>query len=379
MTRKERLMATIKGESVDRAPVCFYELNGIDENPNDNDPYNIFSHPSWLPLIELTREKTDRIVMRGPRFIRSEPSELDELTTKTVRIGSDGTRYTDIEIRAGSRILRQKFQQTPDVNTVWATEHLLKDEDDLAAWIELPNNDLGVPDYGHFIEAEEKLGDGGILMIDTHDALCGIASLFSMEDYTVMALTEQKLFHRAMEKVQQRLLEEVEITAKNYPGRLWRIFGPEYAVPPYLPPKLYEEYVVKYDKSIVDIIHKYGGYARIHSHGNMKDTLSMTVKTGCMGIDPIEPPPQGDVTLAYVREHYGEQLVLFGNLEVNDIEMLEPDIFERRVITALEEGTAGKGRGFVLMPSACPYGRELSAVALENYRRMIEVHDKFFK
>ena len=65
MTRRERLMATLRGEPVDRPPVSFYELNGLDEHPNDHDPFNIYADHSWQPLIERTRAKTDRIVMRG--------------------------------------------------------------------------------------------------------------------------------------------------------------------------------------------------------------------------------------------------------------------------------------------------------------------------
>ena len=38
MTRRERLMATMRGETVDRPAVSFYELNGLDENYNDPDP-----------------------------------------------------------------------------------------------------------------------------------------------------------------------------------------------------------------------------------------------------------------------------------------------------------------------------------------------------
>jgi len=43
-----------------------------------------------------------------------------------------------------------------------------------------------------------------------------------------------------------------------------------------------------------------------------------------------------------------------------------------RVRQALDEGTSGTGRGFVLMPSSCPYGRVLPAQALRNYETMIE-------
>jgi hypothetical protein len=65
-------------------------------------------------------------------------------------------------------------------------------------------------------------------------------------------------------------------------------------------------------------------------------------------------------------------MVLFGNLEASDIENLPTADFERKVLTALREGTAGEGRGFVLLPSACPYGRVLSPLAMKNYEKMVE-------
>lgn len=92
-----------------------------------------------------------------------------------------------------------------------------------------------------------------------------------------------------------------------------------------------------------------------------------------MGLDPIEPPPQGDVELRYVREKYGEQLVLFGNIEASEIENLEERAFEARARQAVEEGTSGSGRGFVLMPSSCSHGRKLSMRAMHNYETMVRV------
>ena len=96
------------------------------------------------------------------------------------------------------------------------------------------------------------------------------------------------------------------------------------------------------------------------------------VAMGADGLDPIEPPPQGDVELAYVRENYGDNLVLFGNLEASDIENLPTPRFIEKIKLALDEGTRGKGRGFVLRPSACPYGRILSPLAMRNYEAIID-------
>jgi len=124
---------------------------------------------------------------------------------------------------------------------------------------------------------------------------------------------------------------------------------------------------------MIDMIHSTGGYARIHSHGNLRNIIDMIVGMGADAIDPIEPPPQGDVSLKYIREKYGKNLVLFGNLEITDIENLQTEEFERVVKKSIEEGTKGDGKGFVLMPSACPYGRFLSPMTLRNYEKMIEV------
>jgi uroporphyrinogen-III decarboxylase len=385
-------MATIKGLPADRPPVCFYEINGFTQTPNDRrkaekaakisdlsftqnpddpDPFNIYSDPSWRPLLDLARVKSDVIVTFGIPWKNAAPPSSSAVKTETYI--SEGSRFFRTVVTAGNRTLTSLARRDPDVNTVWTTEHLCKDLDDFRAYLKLPEERLtGEPDTESFLEMEKKVGDAGIVMLDTADPIGAVAPLFTMEDYTVTALTEKELFHRALERAAAVIYARVEAAARALPGRLWRICGPEYASPPYLPPGLFYEYVVKYVKPMVDIIHKHGGFARIHSHGRLKAILDHIVSTGCMGLDPVEPPPQGDVELAYVRKNYGKDLVLFGNLEASDIENLSADKFREKVKTALDEGTRGSGRGFVLMPSACPYGRKLSPVSMRNYEVMIE-------
>jgi len=373
MNRRERLMRTLAGQPVDRPPVSFYEINGLDERADDGDPFNIYAHPSWMPLIELAREKSDRIVMRSVPMHAASPDPLAALTTIETWL-EEGARYTRRTIRAGRRVFTSVDRRDPDVNTVWRVEHFLKGPDDLRAWLELPAPVCdGRPETSGVLSAEEALGDSGIVMIDTPDPLCLAADLFSMADYTVVATTEPALFHRLLERFAAVLWPKTEAVAAALPGRLWRIYGPEYAAVPYLHPRFFREYVVRYDTPIVRAIQRTGGYARLHSHGRLKAVLDDIAATGCDGLDPIEPPPQGDVELREVCEKYGAQMVLFGNLEASDIENLPTSEFELKVRRALAEGTAGRGRGFVLMPSSCPYGRVLSRLALANYRRMVEI------
>ena len=61
---------------------------------------------------------------------------------------------------------------------------------------------------------------------------------------------------------------------------------------------------------------------------------------------------------------------------VSDIENLPTDQFTEKVETALRDGPNPDGGAFVLMPSACPYGRELAPLTMKNYERIVELVEK---
>jgi len=376
MTRRERLTATLNGKPVDRPAVSFYELDGVLGNPNDPDPFNIFSDQSWKPLLDLASEKTDKIVNCPAPYLFSQQENFQS-KTETKTFLENGSRFITQEIQVDGKSLTSRTRQDPDVFTVWTEEHLLKSVDDLKSYLKIPPPIFDkVDNISKIINIEKNIGDDGIIFLDTADPLCLAAALFNMAEYTIIAMTKQKLFHQLLEHFASFIIPGVEAVAKALPGRLWRIYGPEYASPPYLPPNLFREYVCKYIQPMINAIQKYDGYARIHSHGNLKLILDDIVGMGADGLDPIEPPPQGDVELKYVRENYGKDLVLFGNLEIADIENMPTEKFSEKVKIALDEGTSSSGRGFVLMPSASPYGRNLSPLTLKNYEKIIEILEK---
>jgi len=373
MTRRERLRATLRGEAVDRPPVSFYEIGGFDIKPDDSDAFNIYSDPSWRPLLELAEDETDLIRMRAPLLVPGSGNCRDrffQAETHTER----GCRFVRTTLRVAGRTMTALSKRDPNLDTVWQVEHLLKNAEDLKAYLELPDEVFAYePDVGNLLAAEREVGDRGIVMVDAEDPLCAAASLFSMADFTVMAFSEQDLFGRLLEKLAPHYHQRTRAVAQAMPGRLWRIYGPEFAVEPYLPPRLFEKYVVRHTGPMVSAIHAGGGFARIHCHGRIRSALPHIAQMGADAIDPIEPPPLGDVALADVRRQYGHRLVLFGNLELRDIEMMAPREFQKVVAEALRDGTSGRGRGFVLMPSACPCGRTITPRTLANYRTIVRL------
>jgi hypothetical protein len=384
MTRRERLMATLMGKAVDRPAVNFYEIGGFLVNPSDPDGYNIYNSPSWQPLLNLAENHTDLIRMVSPVRAQSHLSwdgranaDIRKQIVEEKLWEDNNSRFTRLTYKVGRRELTTLSRRDREIDTVWTIEPLLKNTEDVNLFLELPDEIFEENiNIGHLEEQEKKLGDNGIIMIDTEDPVCAVASLFSLETFTIFALTEQELCHKLLEKHARYIHKRTEKVARELPGRLWRIYGPEYITEPFLSPALFNDYVVKYTGPMVKQIKKYGGFARIHSHGCIKNILDYIREMDADAVDPVEPPPHGDVDLQYVRRKYGEQLVLFGNIEISDIESMPGERFRKVVKQTIADGISGEGRGFVLMPTASPYGRNISELTLRNYQIMIEEVEK---
>jgi len=381
-------MATLKGQPVDRPAVSFYEIGGFDSDPNDCDEFNVYNSPSWKPLLQLSEEKTDLIRMTSAvrrhsheAWDASQKNSSQNIRDEFFKVDQyieNNSKFTKTTVTIAGKTLTALTRRDPHLDTIWTLEHLLKSTDDIKAYLQLPDEVFQETiDIEHLVKADHAIGDKGIIMIDTEDPICAVASLFSMEDFTIFAFTEKDLYHQLLEKVSRYIHKRTEIVAQQFPGHLWRIYGPEYVTEPYLPPQLFEEYVVRYTGPMVEMIEKNEGFARIHSHGKIKNILDYIVQMGASAIDPIEPPPQGNVELSYVRENYGKDLVLFGNIEIVDVENTPNNDFKKIVSQALIDGTKSQGRGFVLMPSAAPYGRDISKTTMQNYETMVELAENF--
>lgn len=381
-------MAILRGEPVDRPAVSFYEVGGFAVDPSDPDEFNVYNDPSWRPLVQLAEERSDLIRMRSavrsrswdPYRTLSGEAESDELgdLVQFHRYVEDEWHCTRVTIRAGGRMLTSTTRRNAQIDTVWTTEHLLKSVEDLDAYLQLPAAFFAEQiDVTPLIDEDVRTGDRGIVMVDTEDPICAAASLFDMGDFLTIAMTEPTRFHRLLEKLAPPLYTRTEQVSAAFPGHLWRVYGAEYAAEPFLPPRLFREYVVRYTEPMVRAIKKHGGFARIHCHGRIRAILDSICEMGADAIDPIEPPPHGDVALDFVRRAYGERLVLFGNIELSDIESMEPAEFRTLVERTLRDGTRGQGRGFVLMPSASPNSRQVPLRTLKNYETMVELAERF--
>ncbi|MBM3213092.1 hypothetical protein FJZ33_12780 [Candidatus Poribacteria bacterium] len=148
--------------------------------------------------------------------------------------------------------------------------------------------------------------------------------------------------------------------------------GSEWVTPPMAPPEIYDALVQEQEKSIIKYIHQNSNaVVHIHCHGRVRDALPKTIARGGDYTEPVEPPPDGDITMAEAKKLSDGRITLGGNVECRVLCNESEDAVEKAVIDAFE---GGKER-FILRPSEglLPV---ISQQEFNNYMRMIDVWEE---
>lgn len=363
MTARERLMCVLNGELPDRVPVSTYELCGYNSLSFEN------QDPTYGELMQLIRSYSDAIAMWEPASDETICLTAAPIDCTTEESEEDGVRICRRRLRTERGELTNTTKTTPGIYTVWQTEHWCKTSEDVDAMLSIPYVPLTWSDRD-FPRISAEVGENGILMSTVPDAFCTAMELMSLSDALIWAMTEPEHFAAAIRELHRRTMENLHRMLECCPVELYRIVGSEYCTPPYLPPELYQQLLLPCIREMVEEIHAYGKKTRIHSHGNIRQVLEFMLQTGADALDPCEPPPDGDITLAEIKEQTQGKMTLFGNLELHVLERGTADDVREAVRTAMQQGKPG-GR-FVLMPTASPINTPLSPVTLSNYRVFLE-------
>lgn len=363
MNSRERLLAAIRRMPTDRVPISTYELVGWNTRAFEN------QDASYRTVMDAIREYTDCIAMWDPTSDAQvfESAARAEMRTASERDGKMTVVHRTLATPRGE--LTQTTRTFDDVHTVWQPEHWCKSIDDIDAALSIAYEPLTY-DFSDLERMRREVGDRGIIMSTVSDPLCIAADLMSMADYTVWALTETDHFLATVRTIHERVMENLRRMLGVAIVDLYRIIGPEYACPPFLPPDLFAEAVVPFVMEMTETIHAAGGLVRLHSHGQIARVMDLIAETNPDGIDPCEPPPDGDIDLAGVKKHLGERMCLFGNIELKLLESGTEDEVERTVIECMRAAKANGG--YVIMPTAAPINSPLSKRTERNYLRYIE-------
>lgn len=384
MTSRERLLAVLQHKIPDRVPVSTYDMTGwhydprddqqTEDNLNDYIKRNIFytyltgwwnQEPSYASLMEYVREKADCLYMTDVPMQNAYVGRNTELEQWV----EGKSTFTKIILKTPKGDLSQVFRVDEGVYTAWEIEHRFKDYSDIEKILSIPYEPV-TPDISHVKIQDEFIGDKGILLIDIPDPIVSVFGNFDMQTFLEFAYSEEELMEKLLEKAFDEQYSFLETILKLGVGPLFRFSGPEVCTPPFLPNRYFEKYVVTYDKRLIRLIHDYGQYARIHSHGKVKTVLHQMMDMEVDALDPMEAPISGDCTIAEAKAICGDKICLFGNVQLRDLEILPPDKMRQVMVQLMQEGKPGGN--FVVLPTATPLDATLSPRTEENFRIMID-------
>lgn len=126
---------------------------------------------------------------------------------------------------------------------------------------------------------------------------------------------------------------------------------------PMISPRLWQELVLPYHRRIVQALN---APLIWHCDGNVLPLLPSAVQAGFAGVHSLEP--LSGIDLRKVKQEYGKDLVLVGNLDVGVLLADDLQAVRREVDRCLEEGAPGGGFILATCNSIFP-GMNLAAVA----------------
>jgi uroporphyrinogen-III decarboxylase len=366
---KERLMKVLHGEKPDRVPISLYEFDGFYDSW-------IHDHPEYVAILEYAKGKTDKMYFWAP--LDNKPvlfyGVIDEQNIKRETWREKSSLFTRTEIETPKGIICSINRQDNGLHTSWTIKPFCVNEEDAKRILSIPYEPW-CPNVDTFFMLYQKLGDSGIAMGDVPDALCLTVELFGLSRFLSIYMHNKSLVFELMDFYHERICNYLEHLLKKGAVAMYRICGPEYATPPYLHPVEFERLVKSYDADLVNLLHNYGGYARLHSHGKVKKVLSAIKELGVDAIDPLEPPPDGDVELREAREILGAETVLIGNIEERLLEIGRKTDIDRQVKKAISQ--AATTGGFILCPTAMPISTPLKRKIQQNIMHYIDCGLKY--
>lgn len=150
-----------------------------------------------------------------------------------------------------------------------------------------------------------------------------------------------------------------------------------YAGGGFISKRMYRQFVVPFEKRVVDAIHTQVPGVPVYTHtcGNLGDRLELLMESGTDGVDTLDPPPIGDSDLADAKQRIGDRMFIKGNM--NAVFMLQTDSVEAVRDHARERLRDGMPGGGYILSTACSVGPLVEPEKLEALYDLVETEGRY--
>ena len=357
LSSRERILCTIAGKPVDHIPI----FAPITWNPLTSEPApaDWKAHSNYRRLVDLAKQHCDFFAQLGipertpfrnlkqgygmqgipegifdRRFFLA-PPDCIEVCGEEIR---DGTRLIRYQVHTPRGVLTTTDAVRAGEDTVWEFEPLIKDVDDAKKLIALPHR-FDPPDLSAYFAQREQLGNRGVAVCFISSPIVMVSRLTGFQRFLEWSLTERALLDRMFRTIQERIAERLKYVLERGVGPIFRFGGCEQATPPMMSLRFFDQFVVEYERPLWQLVRRAGQIVWVHCHGKVDAVIERIRDGGAQMLDPVEPPPQGDIQFADARARARQgEMTLVGNIEFSALQNDSPDQIEDQVRRAISDG-----------------------------------------
>lgn len=390
---RERVAAAMRHQTPDRVPVMCQLALGHYFLHSEHKPADIWfdSEIFTRTLLDFQRRyRFDGILINLPgrppawrTFLASEQREGDgwKLTWKSglvTNIPPDDNAHTFTS--SGEALPRADYASV-DPNDpatwrisgyVWNTWHApglwdipraadLADPQAYPEWFTLP------------LRTARALAPDVSIHVEVFAPFTHLMELFSYDEALMALVDEPDRCHQLLDRFVDIVVAQVRRLAPCAPDAV--LISSAFAGAGFISRAMYRDFVLPYEKRVVDAIHAHGLPAYTHTCGAIGDRLDLMMETGLDGIDTLDPPPLGTVNLAEAKTKFGSRLFFKGNLDaVNEMLHADDRTFEAAVKQRLSIGKPGSG---YILSSACSVAPHVSPERLKTMTALAERYGRY--
>jgi MtaA/CmuA family methyltransferase len=229
---------------------------------------------------------------------------------------------------------------------VWGTYHIpwLADKNDLGPMNEVPDYFLDTIDLVRAKTNGEISVHGEVFSPFTH-----YLELIGYQNAIIGLVKNKEKVKALLERFADASIAWAVAQAKRGVDAV--LISSAFAGGGFMSPKMYAEYVLPYERRVVDAVKEFSIPVYTHTCGKIGDRLELMEQTGTMGIDTLDPHPLGNVALADAKNGVGKRLFLKGNM--NSVSILEYTTKAEVVAEATDRIQIGMPGGGYILSSAC--------------------------
>ncbi len=268
--------------------------------------------------------------------------------------------------------LTYEKETAPESDTVWTHKYPVADGRDIEAIASVP---WELPEEIRPCDGSERVGDfegRGICETGISSPMVCVAEMMGFEPFLLLCATDLELVKRLTQVCLERAMACLEVLLSKPGVDLVWLGGSEWVTPPMGSPALYDALVQEQERAIVDYVHAHSSaVVQVHCHGKVRRALAQTIARGVDYTEPVEPPPDGDITMREAKSLAAGRITLGGNVEQR-VMCNESEATVDRAARAAFEGPNGR---FVLVTTA-GVSPTVSDRELRNYLRLIDVWEE---